>query len=144
MKTARQLSVTILLFLCCSALYGSYEMIIDPTGNSLGLPFYLLNGTILSSYAVVGWILLFTVGIFCPVIILFILLRTGFYSFLIMLEGVILCIFIFVQMFLLWATFWVQYVFLVTGIALIILGAIQNQRKIVVEAERRSGDMKKR
>jgi hypothetical protein len=144
MKTVRQLSITILLFLCGSALYGSYQMITDPTGNSLGLPFYLLNGTILSSYAVVGWILLFTVGIFCPVIILFILLRSGIYSFLIMLEGVILCIFIFVQMFLLWATFWVQYVFLVTAISLIILGAVQNQRKIVVEAERRNRDLKER
>ena len=40
MKAARQLSIIILAFLCASALYGSYEMIIDPTGNSLGLPFY--------------------------------------------------------------------------------------------------------
>jgi hypothetical protein len=144
MKTARQLSIAILLFLSGSALYGSYQMITDPTGNSLGLPFYLLNGTILSSYAVVGWILLVTVGIFCPVIILFMLLRSGIYSFLIMLEGVILCIFIFVQMFLLWATFWVQYVFMAAGIGLIILGAVQNQRKIVVEAERRNRDLKER
>ena len=144
MKTARQLSITLLLFLCGSALYGSYQMIIDPTGNSLGLPFYLLNGTILSSYAVVGWILLFTVGIFSPVIILFILLRASVYSFLIMLEGVILCIFIFVQMFLLWATFWIQFVFLATGIALIILGALQNQRKIAIESERKSRELKKR
>jgi hypothetical protein len=144
MKTARQLSIAILLFLCGSALYGSYQMITDPTGNSLGLPFYLLNGTILSSYAVVGWILLFTVGVFCPVIILFILLRSDVYSFLIMFEGVILCIFIFVQMFLLWATFWVQYVYLVTGFALIILGALQNQWTIAVEAERKGRDLKER
>jgi hypothetical protein len=134
MKAARQLSVTILALLCASALYGSYQMIIDPTGNSLGLPFYLLDGTILSSYAVIGWILLFTVGIFSPVIILFILLRINIYSFLIMLQGVILCIFIFVQMFLLWASFWIQFVFLAAGIALIVLGALQNQQKIVVEA----------
>jgi hypothetical protein len=142
MRAARQLSVIILLFLCGSALYGSYQMIIDPTGNSLGLPFYLLNGTILSSYAVVGWILLITVGIFCPVIILFILLRSSVYSFLIILEGVILCIFIFVQMFLLWATFWIQYVFLVTGFALIILGALQNQWKIAVESEKKDPDLR--
>jgi hypothetical protein len=138
MKAVRQLSVALLVFLCVASLYGSYHMITDPTGNSLGLPFYLLNGTILTSYAVAGWILLVTVGIFSAVIISCIVLRSAIYSILIMIQGVILCVFIFVQMFLLGEIFWIQYFFLAAGIALIGLGALQNQRKIVVESERKN------
>ena len=55
MKTARQLSVAILLLLSAAALFFSYHMITDPTGSSLGLPFYLLNGTMFSNYQLIGW-----------------------------------------------------------------------------------------
>ena len=95
MKAARQLSVVILLLLCISASYGSYCMITDPTGNSLGVPFYLLHGTIFSDYAMIGWILLCTVAIFSAFIMLMILFKSGIYSFFVILQGVILCIFIF-------------------------------------------------
>ena len=137
MKVARQLSIAILLSLCGGALYGSYHMITDPTGNSLGLPFYLLNGTVFSDYAIIGWILLFTVGVFSAVTIFSIVQKLSIYSFLIMLQGVILTIFIIMQMLLLGETFLIQYVFLAVGVGLIGLGALQNQRKIVVESERK-------
>ena len=74
MKTARQLSVALLMFLCIGALYVSYHLITDPTGSSLGLPFYLLNGTIFSDYVAFGWILLITVGLFSGVSIYCVLL----------------------------------------------------------------------
>jgi hypothetical protein len=137
MKTARQLSVIILLLLSISAQYGSYCMITDPTGNSLGIPFYLLAGTIFSDYSIVGWILLGTVGIFSPVIILLIIFKSSIYSFFVILQGVILCIFIFMQMLLIGETFFIQYIFLLMGVTLIGLGAFQNQGKIVKEADRK-------
>jgi hypothetical protein len=137
MKTARQLSVVILLLLCISALYGSYCMITDPTGNSLGVPFYLLTGTIFSDYAIIGWILLYTVGILSTFILLLISFKSSIYSFFVILQGVLLCIFIFVQWLLIGQTFVVQYVFLIMGVALIGLGAFQNQGKIVTEVDRK-------
>ncbi len=136
MKTARQLSVAILLLLSISALYGSYCMITDPTGNSLGVPYYLLAGTIFSDYSMLGWILLCTIGIFSTAIILLIIFKSNVYSFFIILQGVILCIFIFMQMLLIGKTFLVQYIFLLLGIALICLGTVQNQGKIVKEIDR--------
>jgi hypothetical protein len=137
MKTARQLSIFLLLTTGITAFYAGYNMITDPTGSSLGLPFYLLNGTVFTSYAITGWILLITVGIFSSLTIICIFSRFRFYSFLIMLQGVFLCIFIIVQMLLLGETFIIQYVLLIIGGGLIGLGALQNQRKIVVDAEKK-------
>ena len=133
MKTARQLSIFLLVVSSMAALYGGWQMISDPTGNSLGFPFYLLNGSVFSDYSLPGWVVLFTVGVFSAVIIFGIVRKIQIYSFLIMLQGVIICIIIFLQMLLLSETFMIQYVFLILAIALIGLGALQNQRKIAVE-----------
>ena len=138
MKTARQLSVAILVFVCLVSLYGSYHMIADPTGSSLGFPSYILNGTFLSSYAITGWILLFTMGLFGTVTIISVLRKISIYSVLIMLQGLIICIFVIVAFILISETFIIQYVFLITGLALIGLGFLQNQRKIAVESEKKN------
>lgn len=138
MRTARQLSIFLLAISGISALYTGYQMISDPTGNSLGLPFYLLNGTVFSDYSLPGWVILGTVGVFSLVIILSIMRKIKIYSFLIMLQGVIICILIILQMILLSETFVLQYVSLILGGALIGLGALQYQRRIAVEAEHKA------
>lgn len=137
MRTARQLSIFLLLITGLVALYGGLQMISDPTGNSLGLPFYLLNGSVFSDYAVGGWILVPTVGILSSVTILCVLRRNRYYSFMIMLQGVIICVFVFMLMLLLGEAFGIEYVFLILGIGLIGLGALQNQRKIAVDSVRK-------
>ncbi len=130
MKTLRRISLVLLLILCSSALYSGLHMINDPSGNSLRLPFYLLYETVFNDYISIGWILLTVVGFFSFFVIVLILFKTRVYSFFIILQGVFLCIFIFVQLLLLNETFWVQYLFLAMGIALIYLGALQNQERI--------------
>lgn len=138
MKAARQLSVAILLLIFVTALFGSYHMITDPTGSSLGLPFYLLNGSIFTDYYTVGWILLFTVALFSGVVSLLVIRKNWYYSIFIMIQGVIICMLVFIEWLLLGETFIVQYVFLILGMALIGLGALQNQRKIAVDSERQA------
>lgn len=130
MKTARQLSIFLLLVSGLIALYGGYYMVIDPTGSSLGLPFYLLNDSVFSDYTMPGWILLLTVGIFSIAVVICILLKVRIHPSLIMLQGVIIFVFVIIQMLLLWETFVIQYFFLILGIGLIGLGILQNQRRI--------------
>jgi hypothetical protein len=142
MKTARQLSVLILLITAGIALYGGVQLVIDPTGSSLGFPFYLLNNSIFSDYLLTGWILSTTIGVFSLVIVVCILIKTAFYSFLIMVQGVIVCIYVFIMILLMGEAFLIEYFFLVLGTGLIGLGALQHQRKIVVELERRSNPKK--
>ncbi|MDP1764924.1 MAG: hypothetical protein Q8L07_13670 [Sediminibacterium sp.] len=136
MKTARQLSIAILLLFFVTASFGSYHMITDPTGNSLGLPFYLLNGSVFTNYYAVGWILLFTVALFSGLVSLLVIRKNWYYSIFIMIQGVIVCMFVFIEWLLLGETFIIQYVFLILGMALIGLGALQNQRKIAVDSEK--------
>lgn len=136
MKTARQLSIAILLLFFVTASFGSYHMITDPTGNSLGIPFYLLNGSIFTNYYAVGWILLFTVALFSGLVSLLVIRKNWYYSIFIMIQGVIVCMFVFIEWLLLGETFIIQYVFLILGMALIGLGALQNQRKIAVDSEK--------
>ena len=136
MKTARQLSVFLLSITSLIAYFLSYHMITDPTGNSLGLPFYLLSGSGISSFSFSGWLLLFIVALFSTFIIICIYLKVRFYSFLIMVQGVFICLFTIVQMILLGETFVVQYATLIIGGALIGLGALQSQRKIVTDSEK--------
>lgn len=138
MKVARQLSLAILVFVGVIALFGSYHMITDPTGSTLGLPSYLLNGSILSSYAILGWIILVTIGLFSIVTILSILRKANMYSILIMLQGLIICLLVFAEIILAGETFIMQYVFLIAGLGLIGLGFLQNSRKIAVETEKKN------
>lgn len=133
MKTARQLSIFLLFVSGSLALFGGYRMISDPTGNSLGLPFYLLNGSIFSDYTMPGWVLLLTVGVFSIVVIICILQKVRIHPSLIMLEGVIIMGFVIIQMLILGETFYIQYFFLILGIGLIGLGILQNQRRIAAD-----------
>ncbi len=137
MKTARQLSVFLLLIIVLPAFYVGFQMIADPTGRSLGLPAYLLEGSILHSYSVPGWVILVVVVMFGEFTIICILRKARFYSFLIMLQGVMLCVFMLAQMILLQRTFAIQYGILLIGAALVALGVLQNQRKIVADTEKK-------
>ncbi len=143
MRTARKLSLFLLYVICLTALYIGYQMISDPMGNSLGLPFYLLNGSVFTDYIVPGWVLLITVGAFSAFVIWSIHMRTAFYSFMIMVQGTIVLILVIIQMILLYDRFVIQYVFIIVSIALIGLGALQKQRKIVVDSQRASVPVQK-
>ncbi len=126
------------MLLCIAAIFSSYHMITDPTGSTLGLPFYLLNGTIFSDYLTIGWTTLIVVGLFSIFVMIQIKQKANRYSFFIMTQGVLLALFTIVQMVLLSETFLIQYITLFLGVTLIGLGAIQNQRKIVVETDKKS------
>lgn len=136
MKAARQLSVALLVLLGTAALFLSYHMISDPTGNSLGFPVYLLNGTMYSDYATPGWILFFTNAVPPFFVVLLIVKKSRLYSIFIMLQGVIVCVFVFMAIILLEESFLIQYLFLALGILLIAIGALQYQRKIATESRK--------
>ncbi len=136
MKTARRLSVCILFVTGVLALYGGVHLVSDPTGRSLHLPFFLLRNTIFPDYLLAGWVLLLTVGLSSFLIIACILIKTTYYSFMMMVQGVIISIYVFIMMLLLGEVFLLEYISLLFGAVLIILGAWQYQRKIVSENKR--------
>jgi hypothetical protein len=136
MKKARRLSIGILLLTGFFSLYGGIELVNDPTGSSLKFPFRLLSHTIFPDYRMIGWALIVTVGLFSITIIICTLIKTTCYSFQIMVQGVIICAYVFLMLLLLQQAFVLEFIFLVFGLGLIFLGAHQYQRKIVVEAKK--------
>lgn len=134
MKAARRITEILLLLLSAIAMFVSHHMIADPSGRSLNIPFGILDGTVFSDFAKAGWILFFTVGLFSLLSFLVMLCKTVIYPFFIILQGVIICIIVFVQLLLFRETFITQYIFLGIGILLIYLGALQNQRRIEDES----------
>lgn len=117
-------------------------LINDPTGESAHFPFYLLHGTIFSDYHRPAWILVLLVGVSSLLIILMILANAGWYPILVMLQGFIICVFDFIMMLLLPETFPIEYLYLLLGLSLIVLGVGQYQHKMIEYARRRSAPKK--
>lgn len=135
MKNARLLSIFLLSVSSITALFCGFSMINDPTGSSLGLPFYLLNGSFFSDYTLPGWGILLLVGVLGGIVVFCVFRKIKIYPILILLEAIIICAIIFIQMLLLGDTFMIQYVYLIIALALLGLGFIQNQRRKDVESE---------
>ncbi len=143
MRNARLLSIFLLSVSSLTALFCGYHMISDPTGSSLGLPFYLLNGSSFTNYTLPGWGIFLLVGVFGGLVVLSVFLKIKIYPILILLEAIIICAIILIQMLLLGESFMVQYVYLIIALALLGLGFIQNSRRKVVESEHKTNPVAK-
>ncbi len=77
-KQSRPISVSLLIvvvtFQALGGLYGGIALVLDPSGNLLGLPISVLDNTPFSNFLVPALILLFVLGIF-PLVITFALWR---------------------------------------------------------------------
>jgi hypothetical protein len=129
MKTVRQLSIAILVMVCAINLYAGARMIMDPSGRSLGLPFYMLNGTAFKDYTIPGWILLTCFGLLSLFTIIVTLKKLPWYSNAIVIQGLVIVAIVIAQMIMLGDDYFLQYFFLMTGFFLVALGFLQNQMK---------------
>jgi uncharacterized membrane protein YczE len=71
-----------------------------------------------------------------------ILVNAGWYPIFVMLQGFIICVFDFMMMVLLPETFLIEYLYLLLGVSLIVLGVGQYQHKMIEQAKRRSAPKK--
>ncbi|GAC1442579.1 MAG: hypothetical protein NVSMB63_11040 [Sediminibacterium sp.] len=129
MKTARQLSIAVLVLMSIISLYLGIRMILDPTGSALGLPYYLLNGSMFADYTKPGWILVLVPGALSVATILVIVRRVKWYSICVIAQGVLIVGCAVAQMILLGDENFLQYFFLMMGMGLIALGALQYQMR---------------
>ena len=84
------LSIVLLAILCIGALYGSWMLITDPSGNKIRIPIELLSTTPFKDYLIPGVILLVTNGIFQVFIIGLIVLSYKISNWLLIFQGCIL------------------------------------------------------
>ena len=91
-KTWRLWSLILLFFLGISALFGSYYLIADPTGESLKMPPGLLISTPFQNYLIPGILLLIINGIPALLIAFLTLFKVKYYVYLIVIQGIILIV----------------------------------------------------
>ncbi len=127
MKAARQLTIAMLTLAVVAALYSGYSLITDPTGSSLGIPFYWLNGTMFKDFTTPGWIILLAIGVFGAITIATIIKRIRHFHLMVIIQGAIICILVIAQMIIIGEENMLQYLFLMLGMAIAIVGGLLSQ-----------------
>ncbi len=130
MRTARQLCIAILVLTALSGLIGGYMLISDPTGRSMRMLTTDLKGTPFIDYTTPGWILLIAIGACSAIAAVIALQHRKIYPYLMMAEGVIVFIWILVQIEMIREFNFLQFIFALFGITLFLLGnLIRKSRK---------------
>ena len=135
--TAVHVLIVLLLLLGISALGGGAGLIIDPSGDALGMPVSLLAGSPFHDYLVPGVILFGLLGV-CPAVVVFMLWfrpnwarmpRAGLHGawYAAMVLGIALIVWILVQMTIL--RFFLQPILLALGVGIIGVGMLPAVRR---------------
>jgi nicotinamide riboside transporter PnuC len=122
MKTARQLCIAILVVVAISSLISGYYLISDSTGYSLKLRLDDLKGSPFNDYSIPGWILFITVGCVSVAAIIMSMRHVKHYPLWIMSEGAILIIWILLQINFIRELNFLQLLFGLFGVTLLLLG----------------------
>jgi hypothetical protein len=121
--TARIISLIILAVVGITALFGGAALIIDPSGQSMSLNVEGLAGTMFDDYRAPGIILFLAIGILCSSVAVLMAGNYRNYPILIFYQGVILTGWIMAQIYLLPATHFLQAVYGIFGVMLMLLGS---------------------
>jgi len=127
MKAARQLTIAMLLLAVIAALYSGYSLISDPTGSTLGIPFYWLNGTMFKDFTTPGWIILLAIGVSGIITLFMVIKRIRHFHFFVIVQGIIICLLVIAQMIIIGEENMLQYLFLMLGMAIAIVGGLLGQ-----------------
>lgn len=121
---ARVFAIVLLTITGISAMGGGAMLVIDPTGALLGFDRVGLAETFFVDFRLPGLILLLLIGVLNLVVAGMVVNKAGHYPTLVFLQGAILTGWILVQLYVLPATHFLQLVFAVIGVMLMLLGSL--------------------
>lgn len=127
MKAARQLTIAMLVLAAGAALYVGYQLIADPTGSTLNIPVYFLNGTMFKNFSTPGWIILLSIGVLGLITITTVVKRVRHFHTVVVVQGAIICVLVIAQMIIIGEEYILQYLFLMLGMAIAIVGGLLSQ-----------------
>ncbi len=130
-RTLRIVLAGLLLFNGLGALFGGYSLMKDPSGSQIQLPANLLEHSPFSSYFIPGLILFCFNGVFSIVALFAVLLKLQKYTFLVILQGLILLTWILVQITMIRTLSYLHFVLGGTAILLIVTGVRLRSLKTV-------------
>ena len=120
---ARVTSIIVLSVVGITALLGGAAMIIDPSGQSMGLNIERLTGTMFYDYRSPGIILFLAIGILGSSAAILTMVNHKYYPRLVFYQGLILTGWILSQIYLLPATHFMQAIYGMFGIVLMLTGS---------------------
>jgi hypothetical protein len=119
----KTISIILLLVNGTGAVYGGFQLITDPSGSKLQIPISFLEQSPFQSYLIPGIILLIVNGVFSFITFSAIFLNTKNYQWFIIIQGILLCGWIIMQIILLHIFYApLHATFLIIGACLIICG----------------------
>jgi hypothetical protein len=120
---ARFTSFSLLVSIGITALFGGAALIVDPSGQSMGLELEVLAGSLFDDYRAPGIILFLAIGVLSSSVALLIATNYKNYPLLIFYQGLIITGWIMAQIYLLTETHMLQAVYGLSGVMLILLGS---------------------
>lgn len=121
----------LLLFTGFSAVYGGWHLIKYPDGSSLKLPLEYLSNTPFIDYRLPGILLFSTIGVYSLALFSMVLSGAQKYAWLLIIEGIIICIWIAVQLIFKIKFSMVQAVFLLLGLIFIYTGMLKTRTALL-------------
>lgn len=112
----------LLLFNAIGALYGGWSLITHPDGSDLQLSLDLLEQTPFDNYLIPGIILFVGNGLCSLAVFVVMMLNIKVYSWLVMLQGVVLTGWIIIQMILIQTVYFLHVILGSVGLLLIVCG----------------------
>jgi hypothetical protein len=128
MKILRIAAIILLIFLGISAIFGGGAFIIDPSGELIQMPISLLEHSPFSTFLIPGLILFLFNGVSSIVITILLIRKYGFYTELVILQGIIRDVWIVVQLIMIQSISVLHYIFFTVGALLIISGFILRKK----------------
>lgn len=127
MKTLRIIGIVILAVVGLNAIVAGVLFMADPSGAAMGLTDEYLKHAPFRTYLIPGLVLLLTQGVSAMVIIAYVLRRNTRSGLLVMVQGVLLCGWIVIQMIMVRDMNVLQVSMLLTGLLLVILGRMMHR-----------------
>ncbi|AKA34283.1 hypothetical protein [Flagellimonas lutaonensis] len=91
-KILRTVALVLLFFLGITGLWGGYELMNDPSGESLKMPMELLENTPFDDYLIPGILLFFGNGALSLLIAVLTIKKVRYHPYLIVFQGTILLV----------------------------------------------------
>jgi hypothetical protein len=122
-------SAVLLLFNGLSALFGGWQLMLQPDGSSMQMSLDWLQYSPFSNYLIPGILLFVVNGLMSILVFILLIIKYKSYPLLVMLQGVLLFGWIAVQVLLLRDIIWIQILYGSIGLVLLLLGWLLRKKK---------------
>jgi hypothetical protein len=126
MKYLKAVSIVLLLVVGSGAMYGGTQLMIDPSGKAIEMPFHWIRNTPFRDYFLPGLILFISNGLLSMATAASALIGYRHYIGHIFVQGSVYVGWIIIQMMLLQVIFWLQLLIAGIGLLLMLFAGIQN------------------